>query len=273
MERNPSASVRTASELVELANNRGMTTMGGAPIGENMYKAAWVQMEEANQKADPTYGKDANDLRLQQQIEQAKAAEQAHQQLLKAVEKLDLDRKITYYQARAVEQRKDPNHSAHPHDAASNVVHLQYRKKQEMEAQGHTHYRVYGKEAQPNPSNGVQHRPAPKPAELGMGASGQKVTNLQTVLKSLGADIVVDGHFGSTTRDALKAFQREHNLKVDGKLGVNDAKVFGQAIQAKDAQQAMTTLAQLNQRGLQLTDNQDGNNTSTLQPQTLNAGV
>jgi peptidoglycan hydrolase-like protein with peptidoglycan-binding domain len=89
----------------------------------------------------------------------------------------------------------------------------------------------------------------------------------------LGADIVVDGHFGSTTRDALKAFQREHNLKVDGKLGVNDAKVFGQAIQAKDAQQAMTTLAQLNQRGLQLTDNKDGNNTSTLQPQTLNAGV
>ena len=263
MERNPSASVRTASELVELANNRGMTTMGGAPIGENMYKAALAKMEEANQKADPTYGKDANDIRLQQQIEQAKAAEQAHQQLLKAVEKLDLDSKISYYQAKAVEQRKDPNHFAHPHDAASNVVHLQYQKKRQMEAQGHTNYRVYGKEAQHNQSNGVQHRPAPKPAELGMGASGQKVTNLQNVLKSLGADIVVDGKFGSTTRDAVKEFQREHNLKVDGKIGLNDAKVIGQAVQAKDAQQAITTLAQLNQRGMHLTDNKDGNNTSS----------
>ena len=263
MERNPSASVRTASELVELANNRGMTTMGGAPIGENMYKAALAKMEEANHKADPTYGKDANDIRLQQQIEQAKAAEQAHQQLLKAVEKLDLDSKIGYYQAKAVEQRKDPNHFAHPHDAASNVVHLQYQKKQQMEAQGHTNYRAYGKQAEHNQSNGAQHRPAPKPAELGMGASGQKVTNLQNVLKSLGADIVVDGHFGSTTRDAVKEFQREHNLKVDGKIGLNDAKVIGQAVQAKDAQQAITTLAQLNQRGMHLTDKKDSNNTSS----------
>ena len=264
--KNQGASWTDAIEIVKLENKRDFVAPsfgGDVAVGEMQYQAKLAQVEEANKKADPTYGKDANDIRLQQQIEQAKAAEQAHQQLLKAVEKLDLDSKISYYQARAVEQRKDPNHFAHPHDAASNVVHLQYQKKQQMEAQGHTNYRAYGKQAEHNQSNGAQHRPAPKPAELGMGASGQKVTNLQNVLKSLGADIVVDGHFGSTTRDAVKEFQREHNLKVDGKIGINDAKVIGQAVQAKDAQQAITTLAQLNQRGMHLTDNKDGNNTSS----------
>ena len=264
--KNQGASWTDAIEIVKLENKRDFVAPsfgGDVAVGEMQYQAKLAQVEEANKKADPTYGKDANDIRLQQQIEQAKAAEQAHHQLLKAVEKLDLDSKISYYQAKAVEQRKDPNHFAHPHDAASNVVHLQYQKKQQMEAQGHTNYRAYGKQAEHNQSNGAQHRPAPKPAELGMGASGQKVTNLQNVLKSLGADIVVDGHFGSTTRDAVKEFQREHNLKVDGKIGVNDAKVIGQAVQAKDAQQAITTLAQLNQRGMHLTDNKDGNNTSS----------
>ncbi|MGL4768457.1 MAG: hypothetical protein ACRCV6_10335, partial [Formosimonas sp.] len=98
---NPGATVDTSIAMVELIANRGMTSMGGAPHGESQLKAAQANMEEANRKADPTYGKDARDIALQRQAQQAQAAEKAQQQLFKAIEKLDLDSKITYFKARA----------------------------------------------------------------------------------------------------------------------------------------------------------------------------
>ncbi|MGL4768456.1 MAG: hypothetical protein ACRCV6_10330, partial [Formosimonas sp.] len=98
---NPGATVDTSIAMVELIANRGMTSMGGAPHGESQLKAAQANMEKANRKADPTYQKDARDIALQRQAQQAQAAEKAQQQLFKAIEKLDLDSKITYFKARA----------------------------------------------------------------------------------------------------------------------------------------------------------------------------
>ena len=52
------------------------------------------------------------------------------------------------------------------------------------------------------------------------GSTGQEVRNLQSRLKSLGYyKGNVDGDFGSGTTDAVKAFQRNNGLTVDGKAG------------------------------------------------------
>jgi peptidoglycan hydrolase-like protein with peptidoglycan-binding domain len=45
-----------------------------------------------------------------------------------------------------------------------------------------------------------------------------RVANVQTALNSSGAQLNVDGHMGPKTVAALKAFQKQHNLKVTGKL-------------------------------------------------------
>ena len=248
MERNPSASVRTASELVELANNRGMTTMGGAPIGENMYKAALAKMEEANYKADPTYGKDPRDIALQQQADKQRALEQAKQHIRDVVQTMSIDQKMTYYKAQAVEQHKDPNHYAHPHDAASTLVHLQYAKdyqeRQAKRTQIDDYKESHGQTKSPT-EQPAAHRPVAKPHEMGMGAHGANVKGVQTALNALGANIAVDGHYGKSTVEAAKAFQREHHLKIDGTIGVKDAKVMMNAIKREHIKNTQTMLNDL----------------------------
>ena len=61
------------------------------------------------------------------------------------------------------------------------------------------------------------------------GSRGESVIKLQTELKKMGyftADVT--GHFGSLTKDAVKKFQAENNLKVDGIVGPNTLKaLFG----------------------------------------------
>lgn len=54
---------------------------------------------------------------------------------------------------------------------------------------------------------------------LQQGSSGDQVKMLQCLLKENGADIAIDGDFGRTTRDAVRAFQKANDLKVDGKVG------------------------------------------------------
>ena len=52
------------------------------------------------------------------------------------------------------------------------------------------------------------------------GASGQKVTEIQTKLKNWGYyDGTVDGVFGSGTEKAVKKFQQKNGLTADGKVG------------------------------------------------------
>jgi N-acetyl-anhydromuramyl-L-alanine amidase AmpD len=43
---------------------------------------------------------------------------------------------------------------------------------------------------------------------------------LQRSLNRLGFHVAVDGDYGPSTKDAVRAFQRKHNLDVDGWAGV-----------------------------------------------------
>jgi len=55
---------------------------------------------------------------------------------------------------------------------------------------------------------------------LRKGSTGQRIINLQTMLKSLGFNVGnVDGIFGGATEYAVKLFQRQHGLVVDGVAG------------------------------------------------------
>lgn len=59
---------------------------------------------------------------------------------------------------------------------------------------------------------------------LRKGSTGEYVTLLQTKLIQMGYDLSpygADGKFGNKTFEAVKAFQRDHGLSVDGIVGVN----------------------------------------------------
>lgn len=53
------------------------------------------------------------------------------------------------------------------------------------------------------------------------GSSGQAVKAAQTQLKVYGYGLTVDGRFGSKTKSATVAFQKNHRLQVDGIIGPN----------------------------------------------------
>ena len=64
--------------------------------------------------------------------------------------------------------------------------------------------------------------PKPTPDLLQFGSKGENVKVLQQKLKDLGYDIGrtgIDGKFGLKTAAAVKAFQKDRNLKVDGIVG------------------------------------------------------
>ncbi len=64
-------------------------------------------------------------------------------------------------------------------------------------------------------------KPAGKPT-LRKGSKGQAVTELQTMLLKLGYDLGscgIDGDFGKATEAAVKSFQSDHRLEVDGVVG------------------------------------------------------
>ena len=63
------------------------------------------------------------------------------------------------------------------------------------------------------------------------GARGESVEEFQKILKDLGYDLGefgpkgdgIDGKFGIVTKEAVKSFQKDHGLKVDGIIGINTA--------------------------------------------------
>lgn len=69
---------------------------------------------------------------------------------------------------------------------------------------------------------------AVNPAEgmLRMGAKGAGVRELQTLLGRAGVVVKVDGDFGPTTRDAVKAFQELNGLVADGVAGPQTMRVL-----------------------------------------------
>ncbi len=66
-------------------------------------------------------------------------------------------------------------------------------------------------------SNNRDSLTSPTPINLKVGSKGAAVVDLQTKLKNIGFNIgTADGIFGPATDRALRAFQREHGLKVTG---------------------------------------------------------
>ncbi|WDV47865.1 peptidoglycan-binding protein [Clostridiaceae bacterium M8S5] len=58
-----------------------------------------------------------------------------------------------------------------------------------------------------------------KKKALKYGSKGAGVREVQARLKNLGYDIDVDGSFGKQTKKVVEQFQKDYNLKVDGKVG------------------------------------------------------
>ena len=81
--------------------------------------------------------------------------------------------------------------------------------------------------AQPQSSVTPIPSPTPKPTatpftSLKLGSTGPDVRNVQTKLKQLGfLKGTVDGDFGKATEEAVKKFQKQYGLEVDGKVGAN----------------------------------------------------
>jgi hypothetical protein len=69
-------------------------------------------------------------------------------------------------------------------------------------------------------------RPAPERL-LTLGDRGPDVVALQHQLKSLGADVIEDGVFGTGTRASVMAFQGAHGLRPDGVVGSQTLAALG----------------------------------------------
>ncbi|MEM1169988.1 MAG: peptidoglycan-binding protein [Cyanobacteria bacterium P01_H01_bin.35] len=59
------------------------------------------------------------------------------------------------------------------------------------------------------------------PPTIRRGSSGDDVKRLQMILNEMGYFLVVDGIFGSNTEAAVKGFQKNSRLEVDGIVGQN----------------------------------------------------
>lgn len=55
--------------------------------------------------------------------------------------------------------------------------------------------------------------------KLKRNASGEKVRTLQILLHSRGFRVAADGQFGVSTESALRSFQKQKHLRVDGLVG------------------------------------------------------
>lgn len=63
--------------------------------------------------------------------------------------------------------------------------------------------------------------PSPTSTVLKLGSSGPEVRSIQQKLKNLGYDVgSVDGDFGKSTENAVKAFQERNKLRADGIAGL-----------------------------------------------------
>ncbi|MGG6297884.1 peptidoglycan-binding domain-containing protein [Leptolyngbya sp. AN02str] len=56
---------------------------------------------------------------------------------------------------------------------------------------------------------------------------GDDVRSLQDALNRIGMSIKADGIFGAKTDEAVRQFQQQHGLTVDGKVGSKTRRVLG----------------------------------------------
>ncbi|QIG67788.1 endolysin [Rhizobium phage RHph_Y38] len=54
---------------------------------------------------------------------------------------------------------------------------------------------------------------------LRLGSKGAGVRDLQALLRSAGYNVTVDGDFGQSTKKAIKQFQQDHGINIDGLVG------------------------------------------------------
>lgn len=58
-----------------------------------------------------------------------------------------------------------------------------------------------------------------QPPILRLGSQGSEVERLQQYLSAMGYEVEINGNFEENTEAALKKFQQQHNLNVDGVVG------------------------------------------------------
>lgn len=71
------------------------------------------------------------------------------------------------------------------------------------------------------------------PTVLRISSRGGSVREMQESLSALGYDVRVDGFFGPETQDAVKAFQKDHDLAVDGLVGAMTWRALRKAVEEK----------------------------------------
>lgn len=68
------------------------------------------------------------------------------------------------------------------------------------------------------------------PSTLAMGSTGSEVERLQQDLSALKYELEINGSFDANTEAAVKKFQQEHNLKVDGVVGQQTGRQLSMAL-------------------------------------------
>jgi peptidoglycan hydrolase-like protein with peptidoglycan-binding domain len=69
---------------------------------------------------------------------------------------------------------------------------------------------------------------------LNLGDSGDRVKKLQTDLKELGYAVKISGKFDTKTDTAVRSFQRDFKLTIDGIVGANTEAAIKRALEAKN---------------------------------------
>ena len=67
---------------------------------------------------------------------------------------------------------------------------------------------------------------------LRAGNQGSHVENLQRYLSALGYKVEINGNFDENTEAAVKQFQQQHNLNVDGVVGAQTGPQLDMAYRA-----------------------------------------
>lgn len=103
--------------------------------------------------------------------------------------------------------------------------------------------------------------PASASTILSLGSSGYRIKALQERLATVGFPLRADGDFGPATRRAVVAFQVEHGLKPDGKVGENTEEALEQAVplaQRQDQSRSDMSLRDLRASGSKTVKKADG---------------
>ena len=68
------------------------------------------------------------------------------------------------------------------------------------------------------------------PSILRPGSQSSEVERLQQDLSTLGYEVEINGNFDANTEVAVKKFQQQYNLKVDGVVGPQTGQQLGMAL-------------------------------------------